>query len=95
MVGSCQCYVWSYQGAVTYRNLCIVEKHASCIYKHTVTDGYSPMLIKKGGVTALSPFMTTPDFMSNLLRDFLLRFCVLNSVLAAGTFSVFLSVLKK
>lgn len=95
MAGSRQCYMWSYQGVVTYRNLCIVEKHASCVNKHTVTDGYSPMLIKKCGVTALSPFMTTPDFMSNLLRNFRLRFCVLNSVLAAGTFSVFLSVLKR
>lgn len=95
MVGSRQCYEWSYQGIVTYRNLFIVEKHASCVYKHTITDGYSPMFIKKGGVTALSPSMTTPDFMSNLLRDFLLKFCVLNSVLAAGTFSLFLSVLKR
>ncbi len=47
MVGSRQYYVWSYQGIVTYRDLFIVEKHASCVYKHTVTDGYSPMLIKK------------------------------------------------
>lgn len=62
MIGSHQCYVWSYQGVVAYRNLCIVEKHASCVYKHTVTDGYLAMLPIKRWGNGTFTFYDTPGF---------------------------------
>lgn len=73
----------------------MIEEDTSSVDVDTLTDRYATIFIKNGGVTALSPVMTTPDFLSNLLRDFLRRFVVLKRFLAVGTFNLFLNVLKR